>query len=60
MISSVDYLSKQFHESYEPSMEVAVDEAMVKFQDQSSMKQYVLGSTCPEKYDSRENKSSKK
>ena len=40
----IDHLSTKFAEAYDPHKEVAVDEAMIKFQGRSSLKQYVTGS----------------
>ena len=37
----IDYLSTKFAALYEPSKEIAVDEAMIKFQGRSSLKQYM-------------------
>ena len=37
----ISHLSNKFAEVYEPSREVAVDEAMIKFQGRSSLKQYM-------------------
>ena len=37
----VDHVSNQCREIYDPLCEVAVDEAMIKFQGQSSLKQYM-------------------
>ena len=37
----IDELQKRFQELYQPNCEVAVDEAMIKFQGRSSMKQYM-------------------
>ena len=37
----IDHLSRKFAESYHPHKEVAVDEAMIKFQGRSSLKQYM-------------------
>ena len=37
----IDHLSSKFEALYEPSMNVAVDEAMIKFQGRSSLKQYM-------------------
>ena len=37
----IDYLSTKFAALYEPSNEIAVDEAMIKFQGRSSLKQYM-------------------
>ena len=37
----IDHLSSKFEMLYEPSMNVAVDEAMIKFQGRSSLKQYM-------------------
>ena len=55
----IDHLSSKFETLYEPSKHVAVDEAMIKFQGRSSLKQYtpqkpikrgikvwVLGDSC--------------
>ena len=36
----IDHLSMKFAELYQPHCEVAIDEAMIKFQGQSSLKQY--------------------
>ena len=36
----IDHLSKKFAELYQPHCEVAIDEAMIKFQGRSSLKQY--------------------
>ena len=37
----VDHLSAKFAELYNPNCETAVDEAMIKFQERSSLKQYM-------------------
>ena len=37
----IDHLRSKFETLYEPLKNVAVDEAMIKFQEQSSLKQYV-------------------
>ena len=37
----INHLSNKFATLYEPSKEVAVDEAMIKFQGRSSLKQYM-------------------
>ena len=37
----IDYLSTKFATLYNPSKEIAVDEAMIKFQARSSLKQYI-------------------
>ena len=37
----IDHLSKRFTNLYEPHREVAVDEAMIKFNGHSSVKQYM-------------------
>ena len=37
----IDHLSTKFAETYEPHRDVAVDEAMIKFQGRSSLKQYM-------------------
>jgi hypothetical protein len=37
----IDHLSSKFSSLYEPSKDVAVDEAMIKFQGRSSLKQYM-------------------
>ena len=37
----IDHLSAKFAEAYHPHKEVAVDEAMIKFQGRSSLKQYM-------------------
>ena len=37
----IDHLSSKFETLYEPSKNVAVDEAMIKFQGCSSLKQYM-------------------
>lgn len=37
----IDHLSTKFAEAYNPHKEVAVDEAMIKFQGRSSLKQYM-------------------
>ena len=37
----IDYLSTKFASLYNPSQEIAVDEAMIKFQGRSSLKQYM-------------------
>ena len=37
----IDHLSAKFAEVYHPHKEVAVDEAMIKFQGRSSLKQYM-------------------
>ena len=37
----INHLSAKFAEAYDPHKEVAVDEAMIKFQGRSSLKQYV-------------------
>ena len=37
----IDHLSEKFATLYEPSRDVAVDEAMIKFQGRSSLKQYM-------------------
>ena len=37
----IDHLSSRFETLYEPSKNVAVDEAMIKFQGRSSLKQYM-------------------
>ena len=37
----IDYLSGRFADVYHPHCEVAVDEAMIKFQGRSSLKQYM-------------------
>ena len=37
----IDHLSSKFETLYEPSKKVAVDEAMIKFQGRSSLKQYM-------------------
>ena len=37
----VDYVSSKCREIYDPHCEVAVDEAMIKFQGRSSLKQYM-------------------
>ncbi len=37
----LDYLCQQFAEQYQPNRDVAVDEAMIKFQGRSSLKQYM-------------------
>ena len=36
----IDHLSNKFEELYQPHREVAIDEAMIKFQGRSSLKQY--------------------
>lgn len=36
----IDYLSRRFADLYQPHCEVAIDEAMIKFQGRSSLKQY--------------------
>ena len=38
----IDHLSTKFVEAYDPHKEVAVDEAMIKFQGRSLLKQYIL------------------
>ena len=37
----VSHMAKKFKETYDPNMEVAVDEAMIKFQGRSTLKQYM-------------------
>ena len=37
----IDYLAKKFAEVYNPHCDIAVDEAMIKFQGHSSLKQYM-------------------
>ena len=37
----IDHLSTKFAEAYEPHRDIAVDEAMIKFQGRSSLKQYM-------------------
>lgn len=37
----IDELQNRFQEMYQPNCEIAVDEAMIKFQGRSSMKQYM-------------------
>ena len=37
----IDHLSTKFTEVYQPHRDIAVDEAMIKFQDRSSLKQYM-------------------
>ena len=37
----IDHMSQKFAEVYNPHMEVSVDEAMIKFQGRSSLKQYM-------------------
>ena len=37
----IDHLSSRFKAVYSPHRDVAVDEAMIKFQGQSSLKQYM-------------------
>ena len=37
----LDYLSDKFATLYEPSKDTAVDEAMIKFQGCSALKQYM-------------------
>ena len=37
----IDYISQQFLTTYNPHREVSIDEAMIAFKGQSSMKQYV-------------------
>ena len=37
----IDHLASRFTEMYEPHCEVSVDEAMIKFQGRSSLKQYM-------------------
>ena len=37
----IDHLSTKFLEAYEPHRDIAVDEAMIKFQGRSSLKQYM-------------------
>ena len=37
----INHLSHKFQSLYQPNMEVAVDEAMIKFQGRSSLKQYM-------------------
>lgn len=37
----IDHLSSRFTEMYQPHCEVSVDEAMIKFQGRSSLKQYM-------------------
>ena len=37
----IDHLSTKFSEAYEPHRDIAVDEAMIKFQGRSSLKQYM-------------------
>ena len=37
----IDYHSGRFADTYHPHCEVAVDEAMIKFQGRSSLKQYI-------------------
>ena len=36
-----NYLQEQFKQAYNPGQEIAVDEAMIKFQGRSSLKQYM-------------------
>ena len=36
----IDHLSSKFSSLYDPSKDVAVDEAMIKFQGRSALKQY--------------------
>ena len=38
----IDHLSSKFSSLYDPSKDVAVDEAMIKFQRRSTLKQYML------------------
>ena len=48
----IDHLSCKFSSLYNPSKDVAVDEAMIKFQGRSALKQYMpmkptsVGSKC--------------
>ena len=37
----MEYLGKRFEELYHPNRDLAVDEAMIKFQGRSSLKQYM-------------------
>ena len=37
----IDHLSSKFSSLYDPSKDVAVDEAMIKFQGRSALKQYM-------------------
>ena len=37
----IDHLSTKFSEAYEPHRDIAVDEAVIKFQGRSSLKQYM-------------------
>ena len=37
----IDYIGKKFAEVYNPNRDIAVDEAMIKFQGRSSLKQYM-------------------
>ena len=37
----INHLSSKFSSLYEPSKDVAVDEAMIKFQGRSALKQYM-------------------
>ena len=37
----IDHLSTKFAQTYEPHRDIAVDEAMIKFQGRSSLKQYM-------------------
>ena len=37
----IDHLSTKFAEAYEPHRDISVDEAMIKFQGRSSLKQYM-------------------
>ena len=37
----IDHLSTKFAQTYEPHHDIAVDEAMIKFQGRSSLKQYM-------------------
>ena len=39
--SLIDHLSTKFSETYKPHRDIAVDEAMIKFQGKSSLKQYM-------------------
>jgi hypothetical protein len=48
----IDHLSSKFSSLYDPSKDVAVDEAVIKFQRRSALKQYIpmkpisVGSKC--------------
>ena len=37
----LDHISKKFAEVYKPNRDIAVDEAMIKFQGRSCLKQYM-------------------